>query len=505
MYKDGKLVIGLTDSGEEVALMPKMANRHGLITGATGTGKTTTLKTLAEDFSSMGVPVFFSDVKGDLAGLANYFPVTFWDIFGEKGIQVRTTISEMGPTLLARLLELNETQSAVLQVVFKIADDNNLLLIDTKDLKAMLNYAMENNSEFAPVYGNISSTTVTTILRGIVALETKGADKFFFEPALSIADWFNTSDGKGMVNILDCQNLISDSTMYSTFLIWMFSELFETLPEVGDLDKPRMVFFFDEAHVIFKDMTKLLKEKFVQVVKLVRSKGVGVYFISQTPNDIPDEVLAQLNNKIQHGLRAYTPNDEKIVKSVASTFRRNPNFDTYQTLLNLGTGEALVSVLGTDGAPTMVEKVKVCAPQTMGMDYSDDQRKTAILTSNLYLKYKDAVDNPSAYEYLNRVEQAQALKQEEVAVATTDTAVAETGNVEVQTAATTKKTKSTAATSTAASSAAKVIKKVGNTAAGTIGRQVGKSLGSSFGTFGKTLGGNVGAELARSILGTFIK
>ncbi|MCQ2554209.1 MAG: DUF853 domain-containing protein [Clostridia bacterium] len=490
MYKDGKIVIGLTEDGKEVTLLPKMMNRHGLITGATGTGKTTTLKTLAEDLSQMGVPVFFSDVKGDLAGLAKEFPVTFWDIFAEKGIQLRTTVSEMGPVLLSKLMDLSDTQSSVLQVIFKIADDKGILLIDTKDLKAMLNHALENNDEYSKIYGNIPQVTATTIIRDIVALEAKGGDRFFFEPALSIADWFRTDEnGRGMINILDCQSLISDSTMYATFLIWMFSELFEVLPEVGDLDKPRMVFFFDEAHVIFRDMSKVLRDKFVQVAKLIRSKGVGVYFISQTPKDIPSDVLQQLNNKIQHGLRAYTPNDEKLVKTVADTFRVNPEFDTYKTLINLGTGEALVSTLSEDGVPTVVEKVKVCAPLTMDMKMTDDERQKAILINNLYLKYRDPVDNPSAYEYFMRVEEAESLKEE----------------VPKEKKSSVTKNDSKSSVSKEEYEKKKAVKRVTSSAAGTIGRQVGRSIGKNFGSFGKTLGGNVGAELARTIIGNLIK
>lgn len=484
MIKEGKIVVGISQENKDIELSPKMVNRHGLITGATGTGKTTTLKMLTEDFSSLGVPVFFSDVKGDLGGLMKEFPVTFWDVFQKSGIPLRTTISEMGPVLLSKLLSLNETQEDVLNVVFKIADDEGILLIDTKDLKAMLNYAAENSKNYAMKYGNIPSQTVTTIVRGIVALEAEGAENFFFEPALDIKDWFiGDISGKGMLNILDCRNLVKDSKMYSCFLIWMFSELFEVLPEVGDLDKPRMVFFFDEAHLIFKDMNKKLTEKFVQVVKLIRSKGVGVYFISQTPSDIPDEILSQLGNKIQHGLRAYTPNDEKIVKAVSDSLRSNPNFDTYDTLLNLGTGEALISLLGDDGVPGIVEKCKICAPKTMDINVTEEEKMELIKKSNLYLKYMDSVDRESAYEFLNRMEKKEY-------------------NEPVNEPMSQENKRERASLSKEQKSA---IKKVGNSAVGTIGREVGKAIGSNFGTFGKRLGGNVGAELARSVLGTLLK
>ena len=335
MLYDNKIWIGDSD-GEKVCIEPKMANRHGLIAGATGTGKTITLKVLAESFSDAGVPVFLADIKGDLSGMCrpgvdsedmqkriqkfglaecgfNYhaYPSVFWDIYGDMGIPARTTISEMGPILLAKLMDLNDTQSDILTIIFKIADDRNLLLIDTKDLKAMLQYVSDNNAELASEYGNIAKQSVAAILRNVVALEAAGGEEFFGEPALNLSDWFIGSDmsGRGSINILDCRQLVHDTTLYSTFLLWMLSELFETLPEVGDMEKPRMVFFFDEAHLLFKDISKALRSKIEQVIKLIRSKGVGVYFITQSPKDIPDEILGQLGNKIQHALRAYTPAD----------------------------------------------------------------------------------------------------------------------------------------------------------------------------------------------------
>ena len=525
MYKDNKIVIGKTAEGKEVAIETKMANRHGLITGATGTGKTTTLKALAESFSDAGVPVFFSDVKGDLAGLAKSHPVTFWDLYAKGGIPARTTISEMGPILLSKLMDLNDTQAAVLTVVFKIADDQGLLLIDTKDLKSMLQYVADNSKDFASSYGNIAQSTVTTIIRNIVALEAKGAENFFAEPALSIADFFmNGMDGKGMINILDAKELVNDGTLYSTFLLWMLSELFETLPEVGDLPKPRMVFFFDEAHLLFKDPNKALMEKLEQVIKLIRSKGVGVYFISQSPKDIPDQILAQLGNKIQHGLRAYTPADEKVVKTVADTFRTNPAFNTYETILNLGTGETLVSTLEAGGIPSVVEKVKVDAPLSMDDNLSDDEKRQMVLTNNLYLRYQNMIDRDSAYEFLERQKQAVAVQVQQVqeqkeaekaalvqAKYDEKAALAQQKELEKLQAQQQKELeKLELARQKEIEKQQKAmkanIKKVASTAVGTIGREAGKSLGKAIGgDFGKTLGGNVGAQLGRSILGTFLK
>ncbi len=506
MYIDEKICLGEAN-GEKLYILPKMANRHGLITGATGTGKTTTLKTLAESFSDAGVPVFFSDIKGDLAGIATKYPATFWDIYGKGGIPARTTISEMGPVLLAKLMELNDTQSDILTVVFKIADDRNLLLIDTKDLKAMLSYVGENSGDFAADYGNIAKNSVNTILRNVVALETKGAEGFFAEPALNIADLFQrNADGKGMINILHCKELVQDTTLYGTFLLWMLSELFETLPEVGDMDRPRMVFFFDEAHLIFKEAGKALLQKIEQVVKLIRSKGVGVYFISQSPKDIPDSVLAQLGNKIQHGLRAYTPAEEKVVKAVADTFRANPDFDTYETILHLGTGEALISTLGMDGVPTMVQKTKIMAPYTMDTNLTEEEKEKFILTNDLYLKYKDSFDGDSAYEFFRRMrhEEAQTAAVQAEAAAQEKLTETERKAQEIQAAKEAKEAQKEAEKQ--AKLMKSNVKKVASTAVGTVGREMGKSLGKSVGgQFGKTLGGNVGAQLMRSILGTFIK
>ena len=523
MYKDGKFVIGMAGE-KEIVIEPRMANRHGLVTGATGTGKTTTLKTLAESFSEAGVPVFFSDVKGDLKGMAKNFPVTFWDIYGNGGIPARTTVSEMGPILLSKLMDLNDTQSDVLSVVFKIADDQGLLLIDTKDLKSMIQYVAENNKEFAASYGNVTQQTATTIIRNIVAMETKGAENFFAEPALNIADFFVTgAEGKGMVNILDASQLIHDATLYSTFLLWMLSELFETLPEIGDPDKPRMAFFFDEAHLLFKDINKALMDKIEQVIKLIRSKGVGVYFITQSPKDIPDSILAQLGNKIQHGLRAYTPADEKVVKTVADTFRANPEFNTYETILNLGVGEALVSTLGPDGIPTVVEKTKILAPISMKEDITPEEKQQYVLMNNAYLRYQNMFDRDSAYEFLQRLNEKKVLEEEEAAALKEQEKINATQAkiAEIEARKAQKEAEKEAARLQKEQEKEllrlqkerekeelerkKAIKKVASSAAGSIGRQIGRSLGSAGGTAGKNIGGSVGAQLARSILGTFLK
>ena len=556
MFYDQKIWIGDAE-GEKVCILPKMANRHGLIAGATGTGKTITLKVLAESFSDAGVPVFLADIKGDLSGMCRpgvntedmqarlqrfgleecgfryqSYPSVFWDIFAQMGIPLRTTISEMGPLLLGKLLGLNPTQTDILTIVFKIADDEKLLLIDTKDLKAMLTYVSENNQYYSATYGNIAKASINAVLRGVVALEAKGAEQFFGEPALNIGDWFGTENGKGLINILDCRTLMNDASMYSTFLLWMMSELFEVLPEVGDLDKPRMVFFFDEAHLLFKGISKPLQEKIEQVVKLIRSKGVGIYFITQTPKDIPDGVLSQLGNKIQHALRAYTPADEKAVKAAAQSFRVNPAFDTKEVLTSLGTGEALISVLDEKGIPGMVQKCKILPPQSMMGAISDEEKKLEAARNNLFLRYQNMVDRDSAYEFLTRLNQqlaaerdaAQKAEQEAKEEAKRKAAEekeaqrqAEKAEKEAQKQAekeakeaqkqAEKEAKEAEKAKEAKSKAIKKgVKGVASTAAGTIGREVGNTLGSSIGgSFGKKLGGNLGAALGRGILGTFFK
>lgn len=524
MLKDGKVWVANNEKGENVFLLPKMANRHGLIAGATGTGKTVTLKVLAESFSDMGVPVFLADVKGDLSGMVTEgldsedmqkriqkfgleeagfkyqkYPATFWDVFGKNGIPLRTTVSEMGPLLLSRILGLNDLQRDILTIAFKIADDNSLLLVDTKDLKAMLNYISENKNEFAADYGNISPVSVAAIVRAIVSLEIAGGDKFFFEPALNIRDFFTTGEGgKGMINILDSTSLINNGTLYATFLLWMMSELFETLPEVGDLDKPKMVFFFDEAHLLFDDTPKLLMDKIEQVVKLIRSKGVGIYFVTQNPRDIPDGVLAQLGNKIQHALHAYTPSDMKAVKAAADSFRTNPDFKTADVIQELGTGEAVCSFLDETGTPTVCERVYILPPQSKMGGIDETLRDKEIKGSVMYSKYYEPEDPDSAYEFLERkgladAEALQKAKEEEAAAK---------AKAKEEAAALKAKEKEEAAE---ARKKKQAMKSVGNSVAGTVGREVGKTVGGKFGKFGKTLGGNLGASLGRGLLSTLFK
>ncbi len=574
MLRDGRIWIAVDANGEPVSIIPKMANRHGLVAGATGTGKTVTLKVMAESFSEMGVPVFIADVKGDVAGmmepgadsedmqkriakfgLAEHgfeykgCPVTLWDIYGEKGIQLRTTISEMGPLLLARVLDLNDLQSDILSVVFKIADDNGWLLFDTKDLKSLLNYVDDHSNEYQAEYGKISSGSIGVIIRAVVALESQGADIFFGEPALNITDWLAQDMGRGMINILDSSSLINQPRLYSAFLLWMLSELFETLPEVGDLERPKMVFFFDEAHLLFNDAPKALLEKVEQVVKLIRSKGVGVYFCTQNPRDIPDGVLAQLGNKVQHGLRAYTPTDQKAVKAAADSFRANPDFDTYDTILNLGTGEAVISFLDEKGIPGMAQNCKVLPPRCLMAGISDVARDQNIKGSLLYSKYAVAVDNYSAFELLQRLgfeeeEAKAALAEQEAAEKEAARIAKEEEKEQARLAKEQQKAEERAERERikaeekearelqkkyeqmereAARAEEKrqkeilkeyerkekerqrAIKNITNSVAGSVGREVGRNVGKSFGRVGKNVGGNVGASIARNIFGTLFK
>lgn len=433
MLADNKVWIAKSDM--PIYLLPNMANRHGLIAGATGTGKTTTLKVLAESFSDLGVPVFLADIKGDLAGLAmpgsespkmkerierlgvegfsyRAYPVRFWDLFGEGGHPVRTTVSEMGALLLARLLGLNDTQTGVLHIVFRIADDRGLLLLDLKDLRAMLQYAGDHAKEFTLEYGNISPQSVGAVLRSLLALEDQGGDHFFGEPALDLFDWIQIAPGgQGLINVLHSPKLFLKPALYSTFLLWMLSELFEALPEAGDLDKPKMVFFFDEAHLLFEDAPKILLDKVEQVVRLIRSKGIGVYFITQSPSDLPGDVLGQLGNRIQHALRAYTPADQKLVKAAAQTFRPNPAFETADAITELATGEALVSCLDAEGRPGIVERGWILPPQSMFGTIDDGARQNIIRSAMISGKYERLVDRDSAYELLQR-----KIKQEQMEV-----------------------------------------------------------------------------------------
>lgn len=500
MELNGK--IWLAKSDEKVFLEPKMANRHGFIAGASGTGKTITLKVLAESFSQLGVPVFLADIKGDLAGMCKagvhsesmekrinklgiedwryrVFPTRFWDIYGEYGHPVRTTVSEMGPMLLSRLMDLSDVQSDVLNLVFKIADDKGLLLIDIKDLKAMLRYVGENRAEFSAEYGNMSAQSLGAIQRSLITLEDEGGAEFFGEPAIDIRDWMQRDEqGRGYINVLHSVKLVQNPTLYATFMLFLMSELFEKLPERGDAEKPEMVFFFDEAHLLFSDAPKVLVQKIEQVVKLIRSKGVGIYFISQSPSDIPDSVLAQLSNRVQHALRAYTPSEQKAVKTAAQTFRTNPAFDTQTAIMELGVGEALVSCLDENGVPGIVQRAFILPPQSRMGIITDEERRAVIDASGMKQKYDKAIDNFSAYEYFEQQNEEQEKEEQEAA----EKAAKQAAKEEKKTAKSAKSTttKRTSATAKAAkktkSAASKAMTRVTNSAMSTIGRELGRSI-----------------------------
>lgn len=437
MYENGRIYMGLAgDKRVEMAL--NMCNRHGLIAGASGTGKTVTMKVMAESFSDAGVPVFLCDVKGDVAGICapgqpsegmekridrfglrgsftyRGYPTTFWDIYQQGGHAVRATVSDMGPELLSRILGLTAAQEGILHIVFRIADDKGLLLIDLKDLRAMLTYVNEHRTEYMMTYGNITPQSVAAILRALLPLEQQGGELFFGEPALDIRDWIRTdADGRGMINVLDCVRLVQNPTLYASFLLWMLSELFESLPESGDMDKPRLVFFFDEAHMLFRDAPTVLLQKIEQTVKLIRSRGVGVYFVTQSPSDIPDAVLAQLSNRVQHALRAYTPAELKAVRVAAQSFRANPAFQAEDAIMELGVGEALTSFLDETGVPAMVERTKIVCPQSL-MSPPEPMLRAKTMMHDGMEKYDDLVDNVSAYEVLTEeAAQAEAAKQAE--------------------------------------------------------------------------------------------
>ena len=422
-----------------LSITGKMANRHGLIAGATGTGKTVTLQVMAETFCQAGVPCFMADMKGDLSGISQVgkmsgfiekrmpefgienpdfqsCPVHFFDVFGEQGHPMRATISQMGPQLLSRLMQLNETQDGVLNIVFRIADERGLLLIDLKDLRAMLDWVSQHAKEYTTKYGNISTATIGAIQRALLQLENQGADKFFGEPSFDIYDLMQTEDGKGVMNVLAADKLMMQPKLYSTFLLWLLSELYSTLPEVGDQPLPKLVFFFDEAHMLFDGTSKALLDKIEQVIRLIRSKGVGIYFITQSPTDIPENILGQLGNRVQHALRAYTPKDQKAVKTAADTFRANPDFKTDEAIMNLETGEALVSFLDEKGAPNMVERAKILFPLSQIGAVTEGQRLDIIKMSRIYGKYDKPIDRESAFEVLMaEAEQQLAEKQEEAA------------------------------------------------------------------------------------------
>jgi len=421
----------------ELALLPALANRHGLITGATGTGKTVTLQALAQRFSAIGVPVFMADVKGDLSGIAKPgganpkvaerlkalkvsvapegCPVVFWDVFGKAGHPVRATISDMGPLLLGRMLDLNETQEGVLSLVFKIADDQGLLLLDLKDLRAMLQHVGDNAAQFKTAYGNVSTASIGAIQRGLLALENQGGAKFLGEPMLDIGDLMQAREGKGVVNILAAGELMNSPKLYASFLLWLLAELFEHLPEVGDPEKPKLVFFFDEAHLLFSEAPKALLEKVEQVVRLIRSKGVGVYFVTQNPLDVPESVLGQLGNRVQHALRAFTPRDQKAVKTAAETLRPNPKLKAEKVITELGVGEALVSLLDEKGSPRMVERAFIVPPGSQIGPISDDERAKLIQSSDVFGHYEKTVDRESAYEKLKGRTEAKPAQPDESA------------------------------------------------------------------------------------------
>jgi DNA helicase HerA-like ATPase len=483
----------------EYNLLPQMANRHGVITGATGTGKTVTLQRMAEGFSQRGVPVFMADIKGDLTGVSQAgggnpkvdernkmlgiepqfeaFPVTLWDVFGKQGHPLRATVSEMGPLLVSRMLELNDTQEGVLTLAFKYADDNGLLLLDLKDLTSLLQYVGENADQLTTQYGNVSKASVGAIQRGLLQLDQQGAEDFFGEPAVKLDDFIQTISGKGVLNLLAADQLINSPKVYSTFLLWLLSELFENLPEAGDLDKPKLVFFFDEAHLLFTDAPTALVEKVEQVVRLIRSKGVGVYFVTQNPADIPEKVLAQLGNRVQHALRAYTPQEQKAVKVAATTFRENPKVDTEKAITELGVGEVLISLLDEKGVPTMVDRAFVVPPVGHIGTILPEQRAQLISTSIVAGIYEKPIDRESAFEILQQKTQEKVAAQQQA-------------DAQVEAA------KQQAETDKAARQAARapdsmwesIGKSVARSASSSIGRQIGNQIVR--GVLGSILGGN---------------
>ena len=495
MYLQQDHKVWIATGETPIYLEPSMANRHGLIAGATGTGKTVTLKVLAESFSDMGVPVFLADIKGDLSGMSQMgvetkhirrsidnmniqgfdytaYPVRFWDVYGKLGLPVRTTISQMGPDLLSRLLGLNDTQTGILRIVFRIADERGLLLIDLKDLRSMVQYVGDNAAEYKLVYGNIAPQSVGAIQRSLLTLEDEGGNIFFGEPDLKLADWLDwDEDGRGIMNILECQELVQHPLLYATFLLWMLSELYEMLPEAGDLEKPKLAFFFDEAHLLFKEAPKALLDKVEQVVRLIRSKGVSVWFISQSPSDLPDSVLGQIGNRVQHALRAYTPKDQKALRAAAQSFRANKNFDTEEALQALGVGEALVSVLDEKGVPGIVQQANILPPRSSMNAAGEDAIKENIAANPLKRKYEQMKDRESAYEMLQE-EAEEAREQEEKA--------AKKAAKEAEKKTTAKKSTSSSGKSSTKKSTAKKSKsafdKVISSAANTVGRELGKKL-----------------------------
>ena len=538
MFTDNK--IWMAQSDKNLYLLPKMANRHGIIAGATGTGKTVTMKVMAESFSDMGVPVFLCDVKGDLSGMCmpgvmgdnlaerikgfgiedfafKAYPTRFWDIFGEQGYPIRVTVSEMGPTLLGRLFGLTEIQTGVLNIVFRVADDNGLLLLDLKDLRAMLQYVGDNRAEFTTEYGNVSAASIGAIQRALLAFEDEGGDQFFGEPSLDIHDWMRVdAAGRGYINVLTSKRLIASPLVYSTFLLWMMTELYEQLPEVGDPEKPRMIFFFDEAHLLFNDAPKALVQKIVQVVKLIRSKGVGIYFISQSPSDIPNDVLAQLSNRVQHALRAYTRAEQKAVRAAAKAFRVNEKFDTETALSELAVGEALVSFLDEEGIPTIVERARILPPQSLMGEATQSAIDALINGTELDQRYRESYDRESAYEIITKatveLEAQRAKEAEEEAArkaAEKEAAAAEKAAAKEKAAAEKAAAKEAAAAEKAAAKEAEKKKKVAQQAINNAASSVVSSVSTNIvnaATGGKTSSaGTIAKRAARNALSSVMR
>ena len=500
-----------------ISICGKMANRHGLIAGATGTGKTVTLQVLAETFSQAGVPCFMADMKGDLSGISQTgamsgfiekrsaefgiespefcsCPVRFFDVYGEQGHPMRTTVSNMGPQLLSRLLGLNDTQEGILNIVFRIADDRGLLLIDMKDLRSMLNYVSDNAKQYTATYGNITAQSIGAIQRALLTLENQGADKFFAEPSFDIYDLLQSEQGKGVLNVLAADKLMLNPKLYSTFLLWLLSELYAQLPEVGDMELPKLVFFFDEAHMLFDETSKALVDKIEQVVRLIRSKGVGVYFVTQSPTDIPEDILGQLGNRVQHALRAFTPKDQKAVKTAAETFRANPDFKTADAIMELGTGEALVSFLDEKGAPAMVERAKILFPLSQIGAVTDVQRRQIINQSRLYGKYDKVIDRESAFEVLMEEAEAALKAEQETAAAESKKSSGGSGLLKGIFGAVV----GAVVTSVTSSIGTEVSKKVTGKKSKTTAKDIaGKAVGSAARTATR--------QLTRTVLGTLLK
>lgn len=531
MNENNSILIG-GNTQKTVRLPLSMANRHGLIAGATGTGKTSGMRLLAEGFSKAGVPVFLADMKGDVSGMAlpgeysskieerlgpcqmtkedwkgQGFPVRFWDVFGKKGIPVRATISELGPLMLSSLLDLSDAQQGVLTILFKAADDKGWELIDWKDLKSMISYLKDNRQELSDQYGQISSQSLNALQRSLLELENQGADNLFGEPSLNIEDWMTQTDGMGTINILEASELSENPMLYAMFMLWMLSEVYETLPEAGDLDKPKLVFFFDEAHLLFDDAPKALIDKINQVVRLIRSKGVGIYFISQAPSDLPDSVLSQLNNRIQFALRAYTPKEQKALKAAAQSFRPNPDFDTAQAIGALGTGMALVSVLEEKGVPGIVEQITI-APVESGFKALSDQQLNLISTRDpMMTDYLDEIDRFSAFEALTQQKEQEQENEEKKPASKTKTRRVEDNRRDVK--ETTRSTRSAKATASKratkqSSGLEKSVKRAANSAARSVGRDIGRSITRNVLGNSKSAASKAASNFAGNLLGNIL-